>query len=251
MKGFFQKEWFFMLLLFSVSSIACSRSFAEVTNVNHRQSFVGYASPEQYYNEALSAEKNENDLEALLALRRALILDPTLKPAQEHLSALLEKMDLPIDTSWKARAANQLSPEMMMLIGTIIGWSAALFVVWLFFLRHVWTSKRNFFFCLSLVFFLIGHGITLFGFLIDPRVTAQRQVLLFPRQSALHSETPLAQIPLRTTPTDNAEVITQLPRGSLLTLLSPHGAWAYVCTNTGQQGWISSALMERLIPKQK
>lgn len=244
---FFYKNYFIGMLLFL--SMPCFTLMARATETNQPSRLIEYGSPERYYNEALNAEKNGNNCEASLALRRALVLNPTLTPAREHLAALLEKMGLPVDSSWKERTAARVSPEMMMLLGMIIGWSAPLLSVWIFFMRHAWTSKRKIFFCLGIIFFFIGHGMTLLGFMIDPRVTARHQIVLFPRQGALENETKDTVIPLRATPVDNEEVLSQLPAGSVLKLLSEHGVWSYVRTSSGQQGWISSSLMESLIPR--
>ena len=249
MKKLSYKNYFFALLLLLASNISCSVIFAEDIITNHPQSLLECGSPEQYYNEALRAEEAGNNLEAVLALRRALVLDPTLAPARAHLRTLLEKMSLPVDASWQVRTTAHVSPELLMILGSMIGWSATLLVIWLFFARHA--GKRKFLWSLGVGVFLIGHGMTLLGFLIDPRVPARHQVILFPRQGALRCETPLSEIPLRSIPTDNGEVITQLPAGSLLTLLSRHGAWSYVGTSAGQQGWISSSLMEPLTPKEE
>ncbi len=141
MKKLSYKNYFFALLLLLASNLSCSVIFAEDTSTNHPQSLIECGSPEQYYNEALHAEETGNNLEAVLALRRTLLLDPTSTVAREQLHALLEKMGLPVDASWQVRTAAQVSPELLMILGSMIGWSATLLVIWLFFARHAGKRK--------------------------------------------------------------------------------------------------------------
>ena len=91
------------------------------------------ASPEQYYNQALTEEAQGDLAAASLSLRRALVLDPTLGIAQAQLQEVLKKMGLPAETTWQTKFASRFVPEYLTIIGALIGWSAALIVIWIFF----------------------------------------------------------------------------------------------------------------------
>lgn len=213
-------------------------------------------SPEAYYNEALT-EKEKGDLPAAsLALRRALILDPTLNVAQQALKEILPKIGLSFESSWQERLASHYAPEKIAFVGMIVGWSATFVLVIIFFLQILSSSKqpkRWGWFVAILFLCLMGHALSVLGVIIDPRLRARYEVILLPKfdtQSSVghHPERP-STWPLRATPADAAATIAQLPTGSCLILLSQHGAWSYVRTIAKQEGWISSSSLEFLIPK--
>ncbi len=239
--------FYFFLILFSASNFIWSAP---------QKAFTG--SPEKYYNEALG-EKEADDLpSASLALRRALILDPTLAPAQQELQEVLSKMGLSMESSWQQKLAARYAPETITFVGTIIGWSATLGLIIVFFLQILPSTKqpkRWLLFFSILLLCLIGHAISVLGVIIDPRLHARYEVVLLPKidsRAALeHRPGRPATIPLRATPADVASVLAQLPTGSCLILLSQHGDWSYVRTNAGQEGWIVSGSLESVIPKNK
>lgn len=263
------------------------------------------ASPEKYYNEAL-AEKEKGDFPAAsLALRRALVLDPTLAVAQQELKEVLSKMELPMESSWQRELASRYAPEKITFIGTVIGWSTTAALIIIFFLqilpstkdfsqnstsdancgvapvlasssindtlsrcapeapstsspeasfkRSLKKPKRWWLFFSVLFLCLVGHAISVLGVIIDPRLHARYEVVLLPKADAKaaleHRPDRPATTPLRATPADAASVLAQLPTGSCLILLSQHGAWSYVRTAAGQEGWIASSNLEFLIPK--
>lgn len=212
-------------------------------------------SPEHYYNDALTAEAQGNIVEASLALRRALILDPRLALAQEHLNDLLKKMDLPRDVSWQTQLAAHGSPETLVLLGSLVGWSAALLFVGMLFVAIGASSKKKRLwpFVIVLSFFFLGHAVAFLGTMIDPRMRARHEVMVIPKNNSADGEKePFSSphgTPLRSAPADNAAIVVELPPGTCLFLLSQHGVWSYVKTALGQSGWISSAILEPLIPK--
>lgn len=240
-----KSTFYFFLILFSASNFIWSAP---------QKAFTG--SPEKYYNEALT-EKEAGDLPAAsLALRRALILNPTLAPAQQELQEVLSKIGVSMESSWQQKLASRCAPETMAFIGTILGWSATLVLIIVFFLQVLPSTKkpkRWLLFFSALLLCLVGHAISVLGVIIDPRLHARYEVVLLPKidsRAALeHRPNRSTTIPLRTTPADAASVIAQLPTGSCLILLSQHGDWSYVRTNAGQEGWIASGSLESLIPK--
>lgn len=245
---FSRKNIFLTLFLLFYSAIGYSSALAEGFIQLPLPNIMESDSPQNYYNEAMKAEEKGSNLEASIALRRSLILDPTFLASRNQLTSVLKKMGLPpVDTTWQSRIAAHVSPERITVIGSVLGWSATLFIVGLFFTRYTSTRKRKFLWGFAIIAFFLGHGMALLGFLIDPRVHASHQVVLHPRMEAT-SNTANNPTPLRSTPVDNGDIIVQLPSGVVLTLLSRHGVWSYVRTNTGQQGWIPSLTMESLIP---
>ena len=213
------------------------------------------ASPEEYYNTAL-AEKNAGDLPAAsLALRRALVLDPTLAVAQQELQEVLSKMELPMESSWQQKLASRYAPEKITFVGTAIGWSTTAALIVIFFLQILPSTKKpkRWWLFFSVLFLcLVGHAISVLGVIIDPRLHARYEVILLPKRDARvvleHQSDHAVTTALRATPADAASVLAQLPTGSCLILLSQHGAWSYVRTAAGQEGWLSSGSLEMLVP---
>ncbi len=243
-----------LLIIFGMLML-CASSHAEASQVPSGKSPLA-ASPEKYYNEAL-AEKDAGDLPAAsLALRRALVLDPTLAVAQQELQEVLSKMELPMGSSWQLKIASRYAPEKITFVGTVIGWSTTVALIVIFFLQILPSTKkpkRWRLFFLVLFFCLVGHAISVLGVIIDPRLHARYEVILLPKSDAKaaldHQPDRPAITPLRATPADAASVLAQLPIGSCLILLSQHGAWSYVRTAAGQEGWVASGSLEMLVPK--
>lgn len=236
------------LLIFFIALTSCSSLALSKEMISQKEN-ASMGSPEHYYNEGLTAEAQGDLLSASLALRRALILDPTLHVAQSRLDNLLKKMGLPREVSWQAPLAAFCFPEYLVIVGSVVGWSAAFVFVVLLFLRlgaaASTAKKRRWLFVVVLFFFFLGHAMAFLGTMIDPRASAQ-QAMMIKNQTASSS---IAEgVALRNAPADTASVLQQLPPGVCVTLLSQHGFWSYVKTTAGQRGWILSSVMEPVIP---
>ena len=239
----------FFFFFFFAALVLCDFAFGANTALKT-------ASPEEYYNTAI-AEKNAGDLPAAsLSLRRALVLDPTLAVAQQQLQEVLSKMGLTMESSWQQKVASRYSPEKITFIGTVIGWGTTAALVVIFFLQILPSTtkpKRWRLFFSVVLLCLMGHGLSVLGVMIDPRLHARYEVILLPKieskASAENQPGRPATTSLRATPVDAASVLAQLPTGSCLILLSQHGAWSFVRTSAGQEGWLSSGSLEFLIPK--
>jgi hypothetical protein len=214
-------------------------------------------SPEHYYHDALEAEARGDLADASLALRRALVLYPRFPQAREKCSEMLSKLGIPAQPTWKSKLMAFSSPDLLVLSGSFIAWSAAFLSVWFFFKRYLSakkTSKKKpilLLACILLIFFL-GVGLVFLGTVLDPRTNAPKTVIVLPpydlKTSTGNREDRPATTPLRTTPVDNATIIAQIPTGSSLLLQSRHGVWSYVQMESGQEGWIASSVLQPLVP---
>ena len=232
---------------------------------NKIASIVITGSPEGYYNDALTAEAKGDLPAASVALRRALVLDPTLHVAQQHLDELLPKMGLSLEKNWQTKIAANVSPNQLIHVWFFIGFRSSFIAIWLFFTRYlssIPSEKKKkcskWPLCLAISWFLLGHAISFLGIMIDPRMTAHDMVIVLPKQDFKEENsfkegketTPkrASGIPVRATPVDNAPILSQLPAGSCIMLLSSHGVWSYVRINPGQKGWVASSALEPLVP---
>lgn len=57
-----------------------------------------------------------------------------------------------------------------------------------------------------------------------------------------------ADVPAHYSPADNAKVVTKLPEGSEVRVLSAQGAWIYVLLGDGSRAWVASDKIESLVP---
>jgi len=220
-------------------------------------------SPEGYYNEALVAETAGNLPNASLDLRRALVLNPQFAQARDKLHDILEKMGVPIQANWKTQTLSLFSPDELVLVGSLIGWTAAFLVVWIFFTRYCSqknSEKKRIFLLLilSLLISALGWIIVFLGTIIDPRRDALESVVVIAQENISTSTTTMASpqenlvtTALRSTPIENGPILAQIPTGTLLLLRSTHGVWSYVKTESGLKGWIASSALQPLVPSTK
>jgi hypothetical protein len=217
-------------------------------------------SPEHFYNDGLEAEARGDLADASLALRRALVLNPHFSQAREKLNELLGKMGIPIQATWRTKLVSLCSPDFLVIIGSLLAWSASFLVVWIFFTRYLGAQEssknRSYFLLVSLSFiFLLGSALAFLGTTLDPRTRAAKIVIVLPKYdfktSPEHREERPATTPLRSNPVENGPILASIPTGSLLLLQSRHGVWSYVKMESGQKGWIATSALQPLVPETK
>lgn len=249
-------RFFFLMIVVACWGLnaSCARASSDHEQPVKR---VMMGSPGQYYHDALEAEARGDLADASLALRRALVLKPQFPQAQEKLHEVLAKLGVPIQSTWKTKLVAFCSPDLLVLIGSLVGWSAAFLGVWLFFRRYLnaaASSKKKIFslLCFIIFLFFLGHAVAFLGTMIDPRTTARHRMIVLPpydlKTSTGNREDRPSTTPLRATPVDNATIIAQIPTGSSLLLRSRHGVWSYVQMESGQEGWIASSALQPLVP---
>lgn len=193
-----------------------------------------FSSPELWYNRGLAEERSGDAIKASLSYRRALLLDPTLLPAQTRLSSLLASLGIPASKNWTDRLFLMLHPDLFILGGAILGWLGVLLFV--FFILS--TPRRPGLIVLTLLAVILGHGLTLFGAWNDPRRLATDEAVVTVRNAPT----------LRETPADSSKADGTLAPGSLVTILSRNGAWWKVSGGAASTGWIPSTAITPLLP---
>ena len=202
--------------------------------------FARVGSPEIWCNRGLAEEKTGDAAAASLSFRRALLLDPGFVPAQRQLVVVLGTLGLPVPSPARDRLFTILSPEFMILGGAILGWIG----VFLLAVLLVRGPRRKAYVVAALLALLLGHGVSVFGSMVDPRRTAAHEAVVTAKKApALHS-----------TPADSATTNGALAPGTLITILSRNGAWWYVAAggaaspNGPLKGWILSDAATPLLP---
>jgi hypothetical protein len=191
------------------------------------------SSPELWYNRGLAEEKNGDSIAASLSYRRALLLDPTLRAARTRLTTVLSTLGIPLAHDWRDQLLMRVHPDRLIVGGAILGWLGILTLVYLL-LRKPY---RHGLVALALSAFVLGHGLSLFGTLTDPRRLATNQAVV----TAKNAPT------LHDTPADSAKADGTLAPGSFLTILSRNGAWWKVSNGTST-GWILSNTVTPILP---
>lgn len=241
----------FGLLLAVTSVIAgvsdqAASAHAQLVNGQHAEALSSYrslldsplfsekASPELWYNRGLAEMKTGDNVAASLSFRRALLLDPTLVPARADLATVTGLLGLPPSSVPNAGPSSLVLPERLILGGSLVGWIGVLTSVFLFFFGR----QRRGLIALALTVFVAGHGLAVFGTLIDPRRTARDEAVVVSKTGPT----------LRATPADNGIPSGKVAPGSLISVLSRNGAWWYVSAGPGQTGWIPSDTVTPLLP---
>ena len=196
--------------------------------------FLKEGSPELWYNRGLAEKKTGDTASASLSFRRALLLDPGVAPAQRQLTAVLGTLGIPVPKDWEQGVRAVVRPELLILLGAALGWiGTILFVVLLF-----RCSCKKGLIALSLLVLIAGHGVSIFGTLIDPRRVAADQAVIISKAVAT----------LRSTPADSGTPAGTVAPGTMINVLSRNGAWWYVAAGLGQTGWIPSETVTSLLP---
>ena len=192
------------------------------------------SAPEIWFHRGLAEEQTGDPVAASLSFRRALLLDPALQPALQHLSSLLRTLGVPLPSGLHERILAFIHPDKLILGGAVLGWFGVFFAVFFFFSRE----RRPVWLAVALTACMLGHGICLFGSWIDPRRTAADAAVVTAKSAPT----------LRATPADSGAVAGTLPSGSLITVLSRNGAWWYVSGGSGLTGWIPATTLTPLLP---
>ncbi|MCF7728991.1 MAG: SH3 domain-containing protein [Chthoniobacterales bacterium] len=249
---------FFLIALFSFGIIPLRA--ADASNPPSTSGPQIINSPEHFYNDGLEAEARGDLADASLALRRALVLNPHFSQAREKLNELLGKIGIAIQPTWRTKLLSFCSPDYLVMIGSLLAWSAAFLVVWIFFTRYLGASesskKRSYLLLIFLsLIFLLGSALAFLGTTLDPRTGASKIVIVLPKYdfktSPEHREERPATTPLRSNPVENGPILASIPTGSLLFLQSRHGVWSYVKMESGLKGWIATSALQPLVPETK
>ena len=189
-----------------------------------------------YFELGQALQKSEKEVDAALAYRRTLLLDPRFSPAAEALREVNSRLGVsPTPPSWQTRLSQAIPSDFAVLLGAIAFWLGAFFLLASF----VFSKNRRFFLCTAVPLLVLGFAACLFVTLADPRVSQARQAMVMNL-----SGTSLYKVPSE----DSAEKITTLGQGSTVTILSTRGRWFHVELPGGQRGWFLQDGVALVIP---
>lgn len=190
-----------------------------------------------YYGLAQALHKSDKVVEAALACRRSLLLDPSLVPAAEALREINAQLGVPSPLpQWQARWTAKVPSDSSVLAGCFLFWLGAFFLLAAF----AFSKKRTLFASVGGGLLLLGLAACLLVLSTDPRIADARQAMVMNPEGAS-----LYKVPSE----DSAEKITALGQGSVVEVLSARGRWFHIKLSGGQLGWSLQEGITPLIPK--
>jgi len=184
-------------------------------------------SSDVYANLGLAFEKTGRPLDAALAFHRALALDRKNAAARTAIP--------PASGDWREQVALRVNPAWLLFSGTFLAWFGAFLLV----LAIGLGAPRGGKIALAIAILLAGASIAWVGFACDPRQIDSDLALIMNRQGTI----------ARNSPADSSQAVGRADAGSAVGILAERGPWAYVRLPEGTRGWIPSADLARVIPR--
>jgi tetratricopeptide (TPR) repeat protein len=189
-----------------------------------------------YFDFGQALAKVGKEAEALLAFRRALILDPRFQPAETALRDANAQLGLPsLSRNWRKEVTNRIPLDELALGGSSIFWVGA----FLFLIALLAVKSRHALLLASIILCIAGLGSLLLLWSVDPRQTDALDAMVLSTNGAVLYKTPSE---------DSSQKITTLGQGSLLKILSKRGRWCHGELPGGQHGWLLQEGTTPLIP---
>lgn len=186
-----------------------------------------------YYNLGLSQKMAAKNIEALLNIRRALVLNPGMPAARAARQELDRALGLPAPRpGWRDFLATHIPLRPALWLFTAAAW-AGLFAFLLLFSRKRWGLL------VLAALIVAGGGVGAAAFaLADPRFSERDLAMVVSPDG----------VALRSAPADQSEALASAAPGALLRMLSRRGDWVYGESSDGQKGWVLNSQLEALIP---
>ncbi len=195
----------------------------------------GHVSAEVYYNLAVALEKSGRMVDAALNYRRALVLDPGLRSANNNLALLAAGQGITMrPRTWLNDVTTVVHPGWLQGLGATLGWVglAGLAVV------IFGPGRRRALLAGAIGVSLVGGGLFAMGVVADPRVADANLAMV----------TRIGGADALAGPAKNSSVVDKLAAGEAVGLLSPRGAWSYVELADGARGWVPTEALTMVMP---
>lgn len=197
----------------------------------------GYCDPALYYNLGKSYVRQGKKGRAILALERALLLDPSsdaiqtsLDKVRETLSDQIPSKKRPIIDIWALRTGSCIWSGLALLLFWLGG------ILWFWGRQNTYLFKGKGYF-LTLLAIIIGMLFLCIAFYADFKQNDWRQVILLARERTVH------QAPDQLSPE-----FRRVHEGTKLYILECLGDWAKVRLENGDTGWIPQKGLVQIAP---
>ncbi len=195
----------------------------------------GHSSAEVYYNLGVAREKSGRTVDAALAYRRALLLDPGMRSANNNLALLAADHAISMrPRSWLNDVTTVVHPGVLQGLGAALGWAGfiALVPIVIGNRRHsVWLAG-------AIAALVIGSVAFAMGMVADPRIADANLAMVTSEGGA----------EALASPAKNSAAVDKLAAGAAVGVLSPRGAWTYVEVASGTRGWVPTADLTMVVP---
>ncbi len=213
-------------------------NFSEAAATYQREVHAGHYSANLFFDLGNTYYRLGDLGRAVINYQRALLLEPGHAEARANLAYVRGKtatrMVPPADPSGQLRAALETSDvNVYAILAAVSGWLAVFGVC-----LGVLTRRRRL------------AGWLMVGMML-PVFASCTAVLLWLGQGRKSPERAIIlkdQTPAHYAPADSAKVITKLPVGDEVRVLSERGAWVYAQLPDGARAWVLADTVERIIP---
>ena len=191
---------------------------------------AGWFSANLFYNLGNAYYRLGDKGRAVLNYRRCLLLDPSQAEAAANLAFVNGGKPVRDGRGFARRGWSALST-----VAAVSGWSGLAGLL----LAVASRRRRALGIGLAAVGLLVGGGLAgLIWYLDDGTGPAATAIVVAEATPALYS------------PADNSKVVTTLPAGGEVRVLSEQGAWIYALLGDGTtRAWLSADKVERLVPR--
>ncbi len=196
----------------------------------------GQVSAEVYYNLAVALEKSGRVVDASVNYRRALVLDPGLRSANNNLALLAADQGISMrPRKWLNDVTMVVHPGWLQGLGAALGWVGVAGLAVVIF----GPKRRSGLLVGAIAAAMAGGGLFAMGVVADPRVADANLAVV----------TQVGGVDALAGPAKNSSVVDKLAAGAAVGVLSPRGAWTYVEVAAGARGWVASDALTMVVPE--
>lgn len=174
------------------------------------------------------------DVSAAANYQRALALDPGNAAARSSLEHVLGKMGAPAPGLGFADVVGRFVPfDILSLVGSLMVWTGSILLAFALFA----VPRRSGLAALAVLAAMLGATAVAVAWAGDSRIALAHT-------SIVTGEKVVA----RSTPADNAQKLTDLPRGTPVWVIAGRDDWSLVRLPIGVDGWVPTSQIEPLFP---
>lgn len=187
-----------------------------------------------YYNLAMSQRKEGQAGNAMLNLRRAILLEPRNVDARVALSDLERSKGIPMPApDWKAKGAEHVPLLPFLVGGFVVFWAGAFLALFGAFQTRGYGRLVG-----GVLLAVVGAAIFSAAYVSDPRFAWRESSIVTSSEGAT----------LLKSPAERSEAVAKLPSGSMVRIVRTNGEWSYAKLPDGKSGWLLAGGLTRIVP---
>lgn len=195
----------------------------------------GTVNPALFLNLGHAEARLGNGVPAAINYSRALALDPGNAVARASLERVMADLGIPAPGLGAAEIAGRyISFDLLVLLGTIAFWLGIIAVVFAVFS----VRRKNGLVAAGVLVALLGATAVAVAWAGDSRISLARKSIVT-----------ADAVDARSTPADNGKKLSDLPRGTPVSVIAARDDWSLVKLPIGVDGWVRSSGLEPVLPR--